>query len=217
MAGFRRGRLLLYLVSGLLAVVGIGGGQPEAAVEVAQAGASAPVARLSDAIIDLMRSASQTGARNRLDKFLPVLRDSYDLETALRIVAAPYFDKANPADRQALIDAFARRSAAQYVDRFDSYNGERIEMTGERAGPRSTTLVDTRLVRSGKEPVQLTYVVRQREGRWGIIDVLAQGDISQLAVQRSDYAGTLRSGGVPALIRQLDAGADSILASQTSR
>jgi phospholipid transport system substrate-binding protein len=176
---------------------------------------AAPVARLNEAIIDLMKAAeAKTPIRTRLDQFLPALRQTFDLETTLRVAAAPYFDRAQEAERQALLDAFARRSAAQYVDRFTGYKGETIEIAGQRPGPRNTVLVDTRINRRNDEPVLLSYVLRQREGRWGIVDVLLDGNVSQLAVQRSDYANTLRTGGLPALTRELQAYADRVVASR---
>ncbi|WP_158045731.1 ABC transporter substrate-binding protein [Skermanella pratensis] len=171
---------------------------------------SDPVTRLNDGILTLMRAAeSGVPAGSRIRDFESVVRRSFDLETSLR-VAAPGYDRAPEPERRALLDAFARRNAAQYVRRFDGYSGETIEITGERAGPRSTTLVETRLLRPGGNPVVLTYVLRETGGRWGIVDVLLNGSVSQLAVQRSDFAATLRSGGIPALTREFNAYADGV-------
>lgn len=175
-------------------------------------GARATVARLNDAILSLMREAAgREPARMRLQRFLPVMLDTFDLEAALRVAAAPYFDQsAEPEKRQAL-DAFARRSAAQYVDRFDSYDGQRLEIVGERPAPRGMLLVDTDLVRAGKTPVRLSYLLRPEGDRWRILDVLAKGTVSQLATQRSEFQNTLRGGGLAALTRDLNSNADRIL------
>lgn len=175
-------------------------------------GARATVARLNEAILSLMREAAgREPARARLQRFLPVMLDTFDLEAALRVAAAPYFDQsAEPEKRQAL-DAFARRSAAQYVDRFDSYDGQRLEIVGERPAPRGMLLVDTDLVRAGKTPVRLSYLLRPEGDRWRILDVLAKGTVSQLATQRSEFQNTLRGGGLAALTRDLNSNADRIL------
>ncbi|GAA4259244.1 hopanoid biosynthesis protein HpnM [Azospirillum formosense] len=175
-------------------------------------GARATVARLNEAILSLMQGAAgREPARARLQRFLPVMLDTFDLEAALRVAAAPYFDQsAEPEKRQAL-DAFARRSAAQYVDRFDSYDGQRLEIVGERPAPRGMLLVDTDLVRAGKTPVRLSYLLRLEGDRWRILDVLAKGTVSQLATQRSEFQNTLRGGGLAALTRDLNSNADRIL------
>ncbi|UEM05814.1 ABC transporter substrate-binding protein [Skermanella rosea] len=169
-----------------------------------------PVTRLNDGILTLMRAAeSGVPAAARLRDFESVIRESFDLETSLR-VAVPGYDRAPEPERRALLGAFARRNAAQYVSRFDGYSGETIEIAGERSGPRNTTLVETRLLRPQGSPVVLTYVVRRMGDGWGIVDVLLNGSVSQLAVQRSDFAATLRSGGIPALTREFNAYADGV-------
>ena len=167
---------------------------------------------LNQGILALMKSAEQkVPARSRLEQFEPVVRENYDLETSLR-VAAPDYDRAPTDQQKALLEAFARRSAAQYVQRFTGYSGESFEIVGDRPGPRGTTLVETRLIRPTDNPVTLTYVLRQRDGEWGIVDVLLDGNISQLAVQRSDYANALRNGGIPALTKDLNTYADGVAA-----
>ena len=171
------------------------------------------VQSLNQGIIALMKAAEQkVPASTRLQQFEPVVWENYDLETSLRVAASPDYDRAPPNQQKSLLDAFGRRSAAQYVQRFSGYNGESFEIVGERSGPRGTTLVETRLLRPNDKPVTLTYVLRQRDGKWGIADVLLDGSISQLAVQRSDYANALRNGGIAALTKELNSYADGVAA-----
>ncbi|PWC52636.1 hypothetical protein TSO221_13460 [Azospirillum sp. TSO22-1] len=177
----------------------------------AQAGASAPVARLNQALLDLMRGGTREPSRARLQRFMPVMQETFDLEAALRVAAAPYFERANEAEQRQALDAFSRRSAAQYVDRFDSYEGQSFDITGQRDGPRGTTLVDTHVKKPGKEPVRLTYVLRPQGQTWKILDVLAKGTISQVATQRSEFQTILRNGGLPGLAHDLNAAADRLL------
>jgi phospholipid transport system substrate-binding protein len=46
--------------------------------------------------------------------------------------------------------------------------------------------------------------MRQAEAGWQVIDVYLTGTISQLATQRSEFAGVLQQGGGDALVRLLD-------------
>ena len=55
--------------------------------------------------------------------------------------------------------------------------------------------------RSGS-PTRLDYVMRQMPSGWRAVDVLADGSISRVAVQRSDFQSLLASGG-QALIASL--------------
>ena len=72
--------------------------------------------------------------------------------------------------------------------------------------------MNTRLKRVSDSPVQITYVVKQFAARWRIVDVVVDGGISELAVRRSEYAATLKRGGVAALITALNKKADSLIA-----
>lgn len=207
----RTGRRLLLglavLLMGLLPVPAIA----QSPAQTPPTGASATVARLNEAILALMQGAGRQPPRERFQRFLPVLRETFDLEAALRVAAAPYYDRAGEAERQRALEAFARRSAAQYVDRFDQEEGRRITIVGERPGTRGMVLVDTNLERPGKAPVRLSYLLRPEGGRWRILDVLAKGTVSQLATQRSEFQSALRRGGLPALAQDLDANADRLL------
>ena len=57
----------------------------------------------------------------------------------------------------------------------------------------------TQIVRRNDSPVEIDYVMRQTAAGWKAVDVLSDGSISQVAVQRSDFRGLLASGGAPAL------------------
>ena len=53
-------------------------------------------------------------------------------------------------------------------------------------------------------PVELGYLMQQTPAGWKAVDVLADGSISRVAVQRSDFRGLLASGGVSALLASLE-------------
>ena len=64
--------------------------------------------------------------------------------------------------------------------------------------------VKTRLVRPDDEDVTLDYRLRKTDTGWRIIDVYANGTISELALRRSEYSALLRREGFASLIEALD-------------
>ena len=50
---------------------------------------------------------------------------------------------------------------------------------------------------------ELDYVMRQTPSGWRVVDVLADGSISRVAVQRSDFRRLLARGGAAALAESL--------------
>ncbi len=166
----------------------------------ARAQASDPaVARVQDygrAVADVARETAKMPFKARVERFIPVVHSYYDLPGALALVAGPAWADASAADKSAALAAFTRNSAVQHAENF--------------AAPGFALAVDAkpalrgadRLVRAHTGGETLIYRLRQSAGQWRIIDVTARG-VSQLAVQRSDFASTVAKGGVPALTAKL--------------
>jgi phospholipid transport system substrate-binding protein len=64
-------------------------------------------------------------------------------------------------------------------------------------------LVQSRIVPASGEPTELDYVLQQTASGWKVVDVLAAGSISRVAVQRSDFRLLLTNGGGNALLASL--------------
>ena len=94
-----------------------------------------------------------------------------------------------PGDTWQLDEVFIRMNGVQHS----------LACRETRALPNGAVVVRTQIVRPGKSPVELDYVMRQTAAAWKAVDVLSDGTISQVAAQRSDFRGLLASGGVAAL------------------
>ena len=64
-------------------------------------------------------------------------------------------------------------------------------------------IVQTQISSAGGAPTEVDYVMRQFPQGWQAVDVLLDGHISQVAVQRSDFGSTLSSGNATPLIESL--------------
>ena len=73
-----------------------------------------------------------------------------------------------------------------------------------RQVPNDRVLVESKLVKSDGEPIELNYLFRKTADGWRVIDVYLAGAISQLTQMRSEFSEPLQKGGVDALIQQLD-------------
>ena len=65
-------------------------------------------------------------------------------------------------------------------------------------------LAQTRITSASGETHELDYVMRRSSGGWKAVDVLADGSISRVAVQRSDFRRLVARGGAEALIQSLN-------------
>jgi len=63
--------------------------------------------------------------------------------------------------------------------------------------------VHTRIAPRSGDGHALDYVMRNTDSGWRVVDVLADGAVSRVAVLRSDFRRRLSRGGAPALAESL--------------
>jgi phospholipid transport system substrate-binding protein len=169
------------------------------------------VRSLYDMLLTTMQSGSALGPRGRYARIEPVVRRVFDIDYMTRLAVGPQWATLDATQRQQVSQAFQRYIAAIYAERFDTYSGERMHVTGERpssGGP----IITSQIVKSNGEPVNISYLMRNNGGVWQIADVYLDGTISELATRRSEFASILRSSGINGLIQTLNAKADTLAA-----
>lgn len=151
-----------------------------------------------DQVIAIMKAKLPLAAR--VTRFESVVSAYYDMPTIASLVVGPAWASTSAADKSAAIAALTRHSAVSLARNFASYGGERFTID-----PNVTTRGASRVVKltiaSGNSTNVLLYQMRD-SGGWRIVDVVADG-VSQLAVQRSDLASTVASGGAAGLAKRL--------------
>jgi phospholipid transport system substrate-binding protein len=185
-----------------------------AAVHAQQADpAGAQIEKFDDAVVDVMKQAKKLGPRGRFEALQPVIERTFDLPAMTRFAVGTAWNSLSAEDKAALVKAFTRMTVATYAHNFDSYGGEKFTVDKvDTRGPDK--LVHTRLTGSSGSSTQLAYRMRQDGGAWKVIDVYYNSTVSSLLGQRSEYAATLSSGGVQALMRKLNSRADQLIQSR---
>jgi phospholipid transport system substrate-binding protein len=173
---------------------------------LAQAGPSAPIAQLDTALLGAMRMGKGTPFAQRYQALAPTVESTFDLPGVLAASIGLGWASLTPQQKQDLLAVFTRYTIASYTANFDSYNGQRIEILPQfqrQAG--QDTVVATQIVpANGGAPTRLDYVMHETPKGWRAVDVLADGSISRVAVQRSDFRSLLASGNPAPLIASLN-------------
>jgi phospholipid transport system substrate-binding protein len=164
----------------------------------------APVQRLYDTLAGIVPEARELGYTRRHERLEPVIHATYDLPFMAAKTLGRHWSAVPEDDRKRFVDAFSRLTVATYADRFDQSGGSRFEILGAEPAAQGTSLVRTRIVSEGEEPVQLDYRVRRRDDGWRIIDVFLNGTVSELAVRRSEYSEVVKRDGFAALLAALE-------------
>jgi len=199
----RRTALLLFALLALMA--------PPDGARATVGDAADTVRRFYDALLSTMRDGPSLGAKGRYERLKPVIRGTFDLPYMARAVVGPAWANASMAEQQEMMDVFWRYVTATYADRFDSFSGQQLQVSGEQ--PRATNvIVDSRIVKADGKPVVIKYLMHRTGDDWRIVDVYLEGTISELATRRSEFASIVEHRGIDGLITILDQKAQEFIA-----
>jgi phospholipid transport system substrate-binding protein len=156
-----------------------------------------------DTLLTTMKDGRTLGQSGRYARLAPVIGRLFDVPLMARLAVGPSWATLSPAQQQQVTEAFGHYIAATYADRFDSYSGEQLQVTGEQPYGAGV-IVQTKITQLKGDSVSLNYRLRENAGSWQIADVYMDGSISQLATQRSEFHSILQREGVDGLITALN-------------
>ena len=118
-----------------------------------------------DALLTTMRNGPTLGQSGRYARLAPVVDRVFDVPSMTRLAIGPSWSTLSAAQQQQLVEAFRHYVAATYADRFDSYSGQQLQVTGERPY-NADVIVQTKIVKSDGDTTTLDYLMRQNQGSW---------------------------------------------------
>jgi len=170
---------------------------------------------LYDALLATMKNGRTLGQSGRFTQLEPVIRRSFDIASMARLSVGPSWASLTDGQHQQVTESFARYISAIYADRFDSYAGQKLQVTGEQPAAAGV-MVKSQIIKANGEPVNIDYMMRRNGETWLISDIYLDGAISEVATRRSEFAAILRNEGIDGLIAALNRKAD-ILTGTTAK
>ena len=162
-------------------------------------GPVAPVEALVDGLLGVMKAGKQTPFAQRYDMLAPVIDKTFNLQAILEESVGTSWATLPPDQQTMLEKAFRRYTVSSYVNSFHSFDGTRFEVKPETRAVGTEQVVESLILPKSGDTHELDYVMRQGDSGWRVVDVLADGSISRVAVQRSDFRRLLSRGGPQAL------------------
>ena len=170
---------------------------------------------LYEALLATMKNGRTLGQSGRFTQLEPVIRRSFDIASMARLSVGPSWASLSEGQRQQVTESFARYISAIYADRFDSYAGQKLQVTGEQPAAAGI-MVKSQIIKANGEPVKVDYMMHRNGEGWLISDIYLDGAISEVATRRSEFATILRNEGIDGLITALNRKAD-ILTGTTAK
>lgn len=185
---------LVVLTGTLVRPADAGGPDVEAAETLVQ--------RLHETLIESMKADDSIDFQARVERLRPTVERTFHFEPISRFVLGRHAGELDPQQLGTIADMLARLSVRQYARHFDRYNGERLEHVGTAERGSDRVMVSTELVKADGERISLDYLLQKHEGRWGVVNVIADG-VSDLALKRAEYANALKRDGYAGLVGRL--------------
>jgi phospholipid transport system substrate-binding protein len=169
------------------------------------------VQSLYDALLSTMKNGRTLGQSGRFTQLEPVIRRTFDIPSMARLSVGSSWASLTEAQRQQVTESFVRYISAIYADRFDSYAGQKLQVTGEQPAAAGV-MVRSQIVKTNGELVKVDYMMHRNGNSWLISDIYLDGAISEVATRHSEFAAILKSRGIDGLIAALNRKADILTA-----
>jgi phospholipid transport system substrate-binding protein len=174
-----------------------------AAAQAAADPATLPITQFYGVLLQAMKAGHSTSFPHRYQLLAPAVDAAFDLSGILRISVGAFWSTLPPAQQQALFQVFRTYTIANYVANFHSYKRRVIDVQPTTRAVGRESVVTTTITKPGGDPLRIDYVMRDEVAGWKVVDILLDGTISRVAVQRSDFASLVSSGDASSLISSL--------------
>jgi phospholipid transport system substrate-binding protein len=141
-----------------------------------------------------VQAAKDLGPAARAQRIAPAIMSAFDMVTMTRLAVGPPWSRFSAAQQSTVRDLYGKFVLADYAKQLGEYKGEayKVEPVSEARG-------SDRIVRTVIGGTKVNYLVRGSH----IIDVYANGTVSEMATRRAEFTSILASGGAEALIEHL--------------
>jgi len=175
----------------------------QAAAQAAADPATIPITQFYGVLFQAMKVGRSAPFPQRYQLLAPAVDAAFDLAGILRISVGAFWSTLPPAQQQTLLQVFRTYTIANYVSSFHSAKGRVIAVQPATRPVGSERVVTTTITKFHQDPLRIDYVMRDEDTGWKAVDVLLDGTISRVAVQRSDFASLVSVGNANPLISSL--------------
>lgn len=129
-------------------------------------------------------------------QFRQLFNENFDVPAIGRFVIGRYWRSASEADQKAFLEVFEDAMVQRFLPLLAENSSERFQIgtVTPDAGNDDMALIDSRIDRNGAEPYRVAWRVRETDGSFKILDIVAEG-VSMAITLRSEYGSVLKSNG----------------------
>ncbi|MEQ8354914.1 MAG: ABC transporter substrate-binding protein [Kiloniellaceae bacterium] len=130
------------------------------------------------------------------DRFRKLFNQNFDVPAIGRFVIGRYWRGASDEDQKAFLAVFEDAMVQRFLPLLAENSSERFQVGTVTLDSRNENmaLVDSRIDRTEGEPYRVSWRVREADGEFKILDIVAEG-VSMAITLRSEYGTVLKNNG----------------------
>ncbi len=137
----------------------------------------------------------------RRDMLREVANGMFDWEEMSKRSMGIYWKDRTPEEKKEFVKLFADLLENTYIERIESYSGEKIIYAGESL-EGAYAMVKTKIITRQNVEIPVNYTLLEKNGRWAVYDVSIEG-VSLVRNYRSQINEILTRSSYPELIKRL--------------
>src|SRR3954453_17875304 len=139
----------------------------------------------------------------------------FDFTRMTRLAMGKNWSKATPEQQQELVNEFRTLLVRTYSNALSTYSDRTIKVEPLKSIPESDTVVKTKVIQQGQEPIPIDYSMEKTGEGWKVYDVTVAG-VSLVTNYRSTFNNQVSDGGIEKLIKTLTDKNKSLIAADSA-
>ncbi len=134
--------------------------------------------------------------KEKEDHFRKLFNENFDVTAIGRFVIGRYWRGASEADQKAFLAVFEDAMVQRFLPLLAENSSERFKIgtVTRDSNSDNMALIESRIDRPEGEPYRVTWRVRENNGDFKILDIVAEG-VSMAITLRSEYGTVLKNNG----------------------
>jgi phospholipid transport system substrate-binding protein len=153
------------------------------------------------AILQDPRLKSEAKRKERRDQLRQAIYARFDFTEMAKRSLGSHWRQRSPKERREFVEIFTGLVEDAYVDKIESYNGEKLVITRENQD-KDYAEVNTKIVTKKGEEYSFNYRLHLTNGNWKVYDVVIE-NISLVNNYRSQFNRTIANSSYEELVRRM--------------
>ena len=129
-----------------------------------------------DSLLAVLKNPEFKGeakAKERREKLRQIIYPRFDFTEMAKRALGSHWQRRSPEEQKEFVKLFTDLLEAAYVDKIESYNGEKVQYLNEKQD-QNFAQVDTKIVDKQAKEFSVNYRLHNESGEWKVYDIVIE-------------------------------------------